>query len=432
MFATAEIVGPAASRSLQRKKKFTIPNAFVRPLLDIVGDLNAMNPRALDAPWTSQERVQHLGLAGFKVRWMTFGILVVLVAVFICELKFAVGPIRPGLHPSLSTLLALGGLNRGIVLANGEWYRLLTAPLLHLDASHLMLNCIALLMAGFALEQLVGRAWLLALFVLGALGGSLASLAMNPSTITSVGASGAIMCMFAAVYVCSFRLPAGRDRTRMQVRSLYVMIPALIPLAAAATTRQIDYAAHFGGAVTGVLVGFLLLTQWPQASRIPEMRVLASGIAAIGIFLFIASSAAVANHYAGYKAFAAKGVDLMIPQNQLPKTTSGVESQAAGLLARYPRDPRSHMYQAIAFEKSHAYPAAERELRTSLQLANDLSPIVSVQFSNSARAMLAGVLLQEGQKTQARDAAYSVCHVEPAQQPAASLLKMLADAHLCD
>ena len=218
----------------------------------------------------------------------------------------------------------------------------------------------------------------------------------------------------------------------MQVRSLYVMIPALIPLAASAATRQIDYAAHFGGALTGVLVGFLLLKRWPPASRIPEMRILASGIAAIGIVLFMASSAAVASHYAGYKVLASKGFDSMIPQSQVPRTKADIEKRASDLLARYPRDPRSHMYQAIALESVRAYPAAERELRTSLRLAEELAPIVNLQFANTARAMLAEVLFEQGQKAQARDAAQSVCHARPAEQPFAPLPKMLADAHLCD
>jgi rhomboid protease GluP len=64
-------------------------------------------------------------------------------------------------------------------------------------------------MAGYVLENLAGRAWLVALFVMGGLGGSAISVALNPITLTSVGASGAIMALFAVGLISSFRVSSG-------------------------------------------------------------------------------------------------------------------------------------------------------------------------------------------------------------------------------
>ena len=57
-----------------------------------------------------------------------------------------------------------------------------------------------LLMAGLVLETVLGRAWTAALFFLEALGGSILSIALNPPTMVSVGASGASVAMLAAAF----------------------------------------------------------------------------------------------------------------------------------------------------------------------------------------------------------------------------------------
>ena len=137
---------------------------------------------------------------------LIWALLGVLAAVFTVELLFGVDHGGSAFEPSVGTLIALGGLNGTLVLHDGEWYRLFSAPLLHGGMVHLGMNGLALLISGGLLERLVGRAWLLALFAIGALGGSLMSLAINPPTLVSVGASGAIMGLLAAGLVLS--LPA--------------------------------------------------------------------------------------------------------------------------------------------------------------------------------------------------------------------------------
>ena len=112
----------------------------------------------------------------------------------------------------VGTLFAMGGANSGAILNDGQWYRLLTAALLHADALHLLFNGVALGLAGYLLEALIGPAWLVVLFFLGALGGSLMGLAVNSAEVVSVGASGAVMGLLAAALVASLRLPRGQER----------------------------------------------------------------------------------------------------------------------------------------------------------------------------------------------------------------------------
>src|SRR6185436_12371087 len=105
----------------------------------------------------------------------------------------------------VGTLFAVGGMNTMAVLEGGEWYRILSAALLHADAFHLVLNGLALGLAGYLLESLLGSAWLLGLFFIGAIGGSSMGLFVNPPNVVSVGASGAVMALLAAGCVAALR-----------------------------------------------------------------------------------------------------------------------------------------------------------------------------------------------------------------------------------
>src|SRR5204862_8180978 len=98
----------------------------------------------------------------------TLALLARLALAFVGELVFGVRPFTGALSPDIATLVAAGGLFAPAV-HEGEWHRFVSAIFLHADLAHLALNGVALFMAGMVLEALLGRAWLLALFVLGGL-----------------------------------------------------------------------------------------------------------------------------------------------------------------------------------------------------------------------------------------------------------------------
>lgn len=293
--ATATIVGPNAGRGLLRRKTFRIADIFVEPIGTIVAQLNAARAEALGIPYTApveavEPKDAAVGLADFKLPWLTLALLGVLVAIFALEIQFAVQS-SSGLSLSPASLFAFGGLSRSAVLSGGEWYRLFTAPLLHANLPHIVGNGVALVWGGWLLERLVGRLWFFAFFSVGALGGSLLSLAVMPANMISVGASGALMGLFAALFVGSFRLASGSDgRVRLQVNSLRILIPSLLPLFSSTSIGHIDYGAHFGGALSGAAMAALLLKHWPQTARLPQLRPVAIGIAASGGILFAASA----------------------------------------------------------------------------------------------------------------------------------------------
>ena len=136
-----------------------------------------------------------------RIPTVTLALIGVLGLVYLAELAFG---FEPGASQSLRSLIALGGESRDLTVGQGEVWRLLTAVLLHASVQHLFGNCIVLLVAGVVLEQRLGSAWFAAIFLLGGVASSVASLVYGSPHIVSVGASGAIMAVLVATLVETF------------------------------------------------------------------------------------------------------------------------------------------------------------------------------------------------------------------------------------
>ncbi|MDT0494457.1 rhomboid family intramembrane serine protease [Streptomyces griseus] len=164
-------------------------------------------------------------------------------------------------------------------IADGEWYRLVTGAFLHLppDTSfgvmHLLFNMFALWNIGRAVEGQLGRARYLALYLLAAVGGSVAVYLLAPDT-TTVGASGAVFGLAAAYWVINRRL--GRDMAavnRFMTGFLLWMV-----LSALFTSWQ----GHLGGLLTGALVTYGLAYA-PARLRTGPLQA-AGGAVLLGVF----------------------------------------------------------------------------------------------------------------------------------------------------
>jgi len=428
--ATAVLVGSNASGVALRRKKFSIQDAFEVSLEEILAEAGRRQAEAHGAHGVpvvdSDAAEQNFGVEGYTCPWLTFGILGLLIVMFLAEQVFAIGSVGPLLSPSVQTLVALGAVNHELVVTHGEWYRLFTAPLLHGNLTHIALNGVAFFLVGYPLERLIGRVWFLALFLVGALGGSLMSITVNPSALTSVGASGAIMGLFAAALVLSFRLPSGgRARTQLQVRTLRVLIPSLLPLTTAGGAGQVDYGAHLGGALSCAAAALILFWTWRDDLRLPRFLPLAGTLAAMGVVVTLGSVAASAATYDKYRNLVA-----LIPAEQLPKTEAAINSRASDLLRHYPDDPRAHLFMGVALADQGNLSGADYELRLGVQGATTLGYLFGPQFVAVARGTLAEVLFAEGQRNEAREAARGLC--QPGVLSDDAMRKSLADEQLCE
>jgi rhomboid protease GluP len=345
----------------------------------------------------------------------TISILAVLAVMFVVEQVARVGDKGQGLlGVDVGTLLALGGMYADAVTKHGEWYRLLSAALLHGDAFHILLNGVALGLGGMLLEWLVGPAWLLALFFTGALGGSLMGLAANPPNLVSVGASGAVMALLGAALVVVTRLPRGSERSQAQVQILQFLVPSLIPLATYRQEGHVDYAAHFGGAITGVLAGFLILASWPKTQERPRFAGAVRALAAAGVACFALSLVLVKGHFAAYAAEASfAAADVLVDDAKIPSDTEVAVRDVDVWGKDHPRDPRVHFFRALRMlEHEEDAPGAEAELRAALADRQVLdAAFADGKLEAGVRTVLSKLLLEEGRGDEARREAGPACAV---------------------
>jgi membrane associated rhomboid family serine protease len=268
-----EAVCLAPRGSSAKPSRFVIADIYDQPPETILTTIEAVRREhgiepAARAP--APEVSEPLGLQGMAVPWVTLSLALAMFAVFILELALRDGHFHGVV--SRQVLVAAGGLTRGDVLGRAQWWRLLTATYLHASFAHIMGNTAVLLLIGWRLERLIGHAWFAAAFVLSSVAGWLVSLAVLPPGIVAVGASGGIMGLLACALVVSFRLPSGDlERRRLQVWSLRIAVPALLPLQGMQGGLVTDYAAHVGGVVAGYGLGMVLLAIWRHQAAETEL-----------------------------------------------------------------------------------------------------------------------------------------------------------------
>jgi len=176
----------------------------------------------------------------------------------------------------LATGLSTGGTltdNRGSRLFNDwvmvpsfvahqhEYLRLLSAAFLHIGPIHLAFNMFALYMLGPGLEAALGRWRFLSVYLLGALGGSVAMLVFGAVTGGVAGASGAIFGLFACALLLTKAI--GLD-----ARSLIITI--VLNFVITFSVPGISKLGHIGGFVLGGLATLALLGWSMRPRRLSE------------------------------------------------------------------------------------------------------------------------------------------------------------------
>lgn len=169
---------------------------------------------------------------------VTYSLIAINVFLFVLELLVGVGQVTE----------AYGMWPVGIAL-DGQWYRLLSAAFLHGSILHVLFNMYVLFALGPTLERVLGHARFLLLYILAALGGSVASYAFSDLRTLSVGASGAIFGLMGALVV------AGR-RLRYDITQVLVLLGINVVIGFLAP--GVDWRAHLGGLVTGAAVAAVM------------------------------------------------------------------------------------------------------------------------------------------------------------------------------
>jgi len=148
-----------------------------------------------------------------------------------------------------------------------QYWRLLTSCFLHFGIIHIGFNMYVLYQIGPFIQMAFGRARYLVIYFLAGLGGSIVSVWMHPMSV-GAGASGAIFGLYGAVF--GFLLINRRTLNPAVTKSIAKSagIFVLYNIVYGTISRTTDLSAHFGGLVTGFLVGMLLIR--PRAVTLVE------------------------------------------------------------------------------------------------------------------------------------------------------------------
>jgi membrane associated rhomboid family serine protease len=136
-------------------------------------------------------------------------------------------------------------------LADGEWYRLITAGFLHFGFFHILMNMILLFQLGRILEPGLGARRFVLLYFAALLGGSVGSIIVSPESLAG-GASGAVFGLMAAASVALHQRGINPFQTGIgAILLLNLLITFTIP--------GISIGGHIGGALVGGAVGYCML-----------------------------------------------------------------------------------------------------------------------------------------------------------------------------
>jgi membrane associated rhomboid family serine protease len=156
----------------------------------------------------------------------------------------------------------LAGLDKPAVW-RGQWWRLLTGPLLPGNGIHFLFAAAALIALGRFMEVLASRYYLALVFFTAALAGSVCSLFLQPDT-PSVGAGGGLLGL------AGFLAVLGIQRKHFLPPGFAKSIAAIIALLAAMEIVAhpfMDDAANLGGLLAGLVLGGLLIN--PRTPILP-------------------------------------------------------------------------------------------------------------------------------------------------------------------
>jgi membrane associated rhomboid family serine protease len=190
--------------------------------------------------------VRRAGVEGVGAR-VTRALIAINVAVYIAELATGGGVNGVGSRIYEKGVLiarALDSQGHLVGVAEGDWWRLITAAFLHYGPFHLLLNMLALYWFGSLLEQRIGSGRFLALYIVSGLAGSAGALLWSPLTPT-VGASGAIFGILGAGLV----LEQQRDYVFGGSALGIIVINFILTF----SISSISKGGHIGGLVGGIV-----------------------------------------------------------------------------------------------------------------------------------------------------------------------------------
>jgi membrane associated rhomboid family serine protease len=168
---------------------------------------------------------------------------------------------------------AIGSDGQLIGVAEGEWWRLVTAAFLHYGPLHLGMNMLVLWIIGPALEGYLGHGRYALLYLVSGLAGSAGALVWSPNALT-VGASGAIWGIMGAALVLEARRIYVFGGQAMGLVVFNLLFTFLIP--------GVSIGGHIGGLIGGGLAA-LAFSSLRRTPAVATLSVVAVGVLSVAV-----------------------------------------------------------------------------------------------------------------------------------------------------
>ena len=175
----------------------------------------------------------------------------------------------------------------GPLVAEGEWWRLLTAGFLHGGLFHLALNMYALYFLGRMLEPALGHVRFTALYFASLLAGSFGAVLLDPATPV-VGASTAIFGLLGAAVVMARKRGIDLMASGLGPVLIINLVITFFP------GFNISIGGHLGGLAGGFLCALAIEALARRRSPVPAVL----ACAAIAIFAVVAAVAVMTAKFA--------------------------------------------------------------------------------------------------------------------------------------
>lgn len=183
---------------------------------------------------------------------ITIGIISINVLMYVITAYLSFVYAKGSIFNSDTNVLILLGAKVNDLIADGQYFRLITCMFLHGGIVHLGVNMYSLYAIGPMIEKVYGKAKYIIIYFFAGICASIFSYTF--STNVSIGASGAIFGLLGAVLV--FAIKSKGKTGNAFIKSILSVI--VINIFIGATLPNIDNFAHMGGLLGGMLIAFFL------------------------------------------------------------------------------------------------------------------------------------------------------------------------------
>jgi rhomboid protease GluP len=216
--------------------------------------------------------------------YVTYGIMAINVLMFVLMSISGIDAIAPNAYD-----LVPWGANYAPLTYHGDWWRLFTCTFLHFGIIHLAMNMYALYFISTHLEPMLGKLRYLAAYICAGILASVASLWWHRNgEVISAGASGAVFGMYGVflALLTTNLIPKHLRKTLLQSILIFVGYNIFYGFK---PNSGIDNAAHLGGLVSGMAIGYIFYPTLKTGSSEKKIQTRIGLVALLTIIIMFAS-----------------------------------------------------------------------------------------------------------------------------------------------